>query len=278
MTTVHALLKAATAEFLAAGASDARLDAEWLLAHVLGIERLSLLVSRERPVPDADQARFETLTARRSAGEPLQYILGTQAFMGHTFQVTPHVLIPRQDTETLCEAAIAWLNGRALNVLDIGTGSGALAISMKLACPDARVTAIDISAEALRVAMQNAQCLGAEIRFLQGDLTQPVAGATFDLIVSNPPYLTAEDLSGLQREVRAEPLLALDGGPDGLAFYRALAPAMAACLAPGGICMLEVGQGQAEDVAALLSKHIGPAQTIRDLCGVERVVCAAASK
>lgn len=265
------LLSDAQARLLAAGASDARLDAQWLLSRVTGVPRLSLLMALEAPVTDGEAAQFARLLSRREAGQPLQYVLGEAAFMGHTLRVDPRVLIPRADTETLAEEAIRRTHP-GMRVLDLGAGSGALAIAIKLQDGAVDVTAVDISAEALSVAVENAERLRAAVRFVQGDLYAPLAGERFDLIVSNPPYIPSEALSALQREVRWEPALALDGGADGLAFYRRIVRGLPEHLTPGGSLLLEVGDGQAEAVRRMLDGQFTDTNTVRDLAGLDRVV------
>ena len=189
------------------------------------------------------------------------------------------VLIPRQETETLCELGLAHLHGiRAPRVLDLCTGSGALAVAIKTECPRAEVTAADLSADALDVAMENARRNGADVRFLQGDLFAPVAGERFDLVVSNPPYIPSADCDTLQPEVRREPRMALDGGNDGLCFYRRIVAEAPAHLTTGGMLAVEVGDGQAAAVAALFaSAGLTGTAVHNDLYGMARVVCALAA-
>lgn len=254
-----------------ADASDAALDAQWLLAHVCGAERLALLLALNEPLSAQEWTCFDALLARREAGEPLQYVLGEASFLGRAFRVDPRVLIPRADTETLAEAMCACLTP-GLRVLDMGAGSGALAISAALACPQARVTGADISEDALAVARENGERLGARVEWVRSDLFSALEGRCFDMIVSNPPYIPTGELKGLQREVRREPVLALDGGEDGLACYRAIVRGLPGRLCPGGSLLLEVGDGQAARVRALLEKLFDSTAVLADLSGLDRVV------
>ena len=253
-----------------ADASDAALDAQWL-AHVCGAERLALLLALDEPLSAQEWTCFDALLARREAGEPLQYVLGEASFLGRAFRVDPRVLIPRADTETLAEAMCACLTP-GLRVLDMGAGSGALAISAALACPQARVTGADISEDALAVARENGERLGARVEWVRSDLFSALEGRCFDMIVSNPPYIPTGELEGLQREVRREPVLALDGGEDGLACYRAIVRGLPGRLCPGGSLLLEVGDGQAARVRALLEKLFDSTAVLADLSGLDRVV------
>ena len=254
-----------------ADASDAALDAQWLLAHVCGAERLALLLALDEPLSAQEWTCFDALLERREAGEPLQYVLGEASFLGRAFRVDPRVLIPRADTETLAEAMCACLTP-GLRVLDMGAGSGALAISAALACPQARVTGADISEDALAVARENGERLGARVEWVRSDLFSALEGRCFDMIVSNPPYIPTGELKGLQREVRREPVLALDGGEDGLACYRAIVRGLPGRLCPGGSLLLEVGDGQAARVRALLEKLFDSTAVLADLSGLDRVV------
>jgi len=250
--------------------AEPRLDAEWILAQVLGKERLKMLLSLDDPLCEQAEETYRGLLQRRMAGEPLQYVLGEAHFMGHAFYVDARVLIPRSDTETVCEAAIQRLP-RDGSLLDIGTGSGAIAISAALACPGARIAGADISENALTVARINAQRLSVRVEWLQGDLYAPLAGRMFDCIVSNPPYIPSAALPALPREVRAEPVSALDGGADGLDFYRGIIAGLPGHLRPGGSLVFESGDGQSEQIAGLMAGF----QTItvlRDLKGLPRAV------
>jgi release factor glutamine methyltransferase len=215
-----------------------------------------LRLNAVQPLSAEQEARYRALLLLRACRRPLQYILGTQAFYGHTLKVNESVLIPRPETETLCERALAAMETRkAPAVADVCTGSGAIAITLKLARPDAAVWAAELSPEALSLARQNAVENAAEITFVEGDLLEPLQGLAFDCIVVNPPYIPSGELSHLQPEVCAEPRMALDGGADGLTFYRRLAQGAPALLKPGGWLLTEFGDGQADAVAALFRRH-----------------------
>ena len=252
---------------------DPRLDAEYLLAEVLGVSRLSMLLDKGRELTAEEAAAYDALISRREKREPLQYILGSQSFMGFSFKTDRRALIPRFDTEALCEEALKYIRpgGRAL---DLCTGSGALAIAMKKLRPGAEVTASDVSRDALALARENAQKLDAAVRFIQGDLFAPLAGERFDVIVSNPPYIPEELRGKLQAEVEKEPALALFAGKDGLDFYRRIAAEAPEHLTPAGRLCLETGDGQGEAVKALLKEGFSDIQIISDLNGLPRVVSA----
>ncbi|QEM67209.1 peptide chain release factor N(5)-glutamine methyltransferase [Geobacter sp. FeAm09] len=258
------------------GIENARLEAEWLLCAATGLDRVGLYLHFDKPLNDDELASFRAMVARRARREPLQHILGTQEFCGLEFQVSPDVLIPRHDTETLVTEALA-RQPEARSVLDIGTGSGCIAVALAHSLPQAAVTAIDISPAALAMARRNAEHNGATVEFLAGSLLEPVAGRTFDLIVSNPPYIPTADIDRLEPEVRDfDPRGALDGGPDGLDVYRTLIPAVPAHLNPAGWLLVEVGIGQAPAVAELFRKanNYDNPVTARDPGGIERVVGA----
>lgn len=255
------------------GVPDARLDAEYLMAYLCDSPRLLLRLCGEQALPQARFDRYMALCGRRAEREPLQYILGTQDFMGHTFIVRPFALIPRMDTETLCEQAIL-RTGNASRVLDMCTGSGALGISVKKALPQCEVTLCDISTEALALARENAGALHADVRIMQGDLFAPLTGETFDIIICNPPYIKTGELSVLQKEVRFEPTPALDGGEDGLSFYRRIASEAPGHIAHGGSILCEIGDGQADDVKRLFDAVFDDVTIINDLCRNPRVVAA----
>lgn len=265
-------LSSARLKLKAAGCADWDVDPEWMITEVLGLRRSS--ISRNLSADLAPEALFtlEGYILRRERGEPLQYVLGTAAFMDLTLIADSRALIPRPETEILCEAAIAHLrdlkNSRAL---DICTGSGAICAAIKRHCPAAQVSAGDISYNALALALGNLKLNSLAVRLRHSDMLAAFAGEEFDLITCNPPYINSSDLRGLQREVGWEPALALDGGPDGLMFYRRLAAEAGPFLAPGGRMFVEVGAGQADEVAKMLSR-IGRAGIINDLSGIGRVV------
>lgn len=245
-----------------------------LLEHVLGRPRAWLLAHDTDPIDPRAEAGYQALAARRLAGEPMAYLLGEREFMGHVFRVTPDVLIPRPDTELLAETAIAALAGRhGAAMLDLGTGSGAIAVSVALACPQADVSATDRSAEALAVAEGNARQLGARVRFLLGDWYAAVPrGERFDLIVSNPPYIDSTDPHLAQGDLRFEPRGALTDGGDGLGDLARIIAGAAPYLRPGGALWLEHGWDQAEAVRALLrAADFRNVESRPDLAGIERI-------
>ncbi len=263
------LIQSAAARLTASGSPDPEADALWLVSDALRVPRGALALRLDDEVDGEALRWFRRALERRAGGEPLQYVEGFAFFYGRAFRVDPRVLIPRGDTEILAQEALARLRPGD-RVLDLCTGSGVLAVTLALGQPRARVTGADISEGALQVARENAHRLGAGVLWARGDLFDPVEGA-FDLIVCNPPYLTAEDMAHLQPEVAREPAIALDGGEDGLDFYRRIARALPRRLAPGGRALFEVGRGQAGAVARLFAP-LGSGRIVKDLSGVERVV------
>ena len=273
MTTCRDALRAASGMLAQAGVPDPAVDAAILLSHVTGTPHLLLRAEGWRELTQLQLADYQALIDRRCQREPLQYILGTAQFMGVTLRAQPGALIPRNDTETLCEQALARMQGRE-RVLDLCTGTGALAIAIALQFPGAQVTAADISADALAVARKNIADTGARVTLRQGDLFAAAAGERFDIIVSNPPYITAEEMADLQPEVRREPALALYGGLDGLDFYRRIAREAPDYLSPGGWLLLEIGSAQAEAVSALLAERFEALAVYPDMQGLPRAVAA----
>jgi len=256
MIKAGAARQAARRQLAQAGISEAEREATLLTAYLAGVEPGQLALHLAAPV---EEARFHALLARRLQGQPLQYVLGEAGFMGLTFQVGAQVLIPRADTEIIAEKAIALLKAApAPLIADIGVGSGALAVSLAYHLPSAKVHGVDISSDALVWAEKNARQNGVAGRchFYQGDLLAPLLaqGLSFDMIVSNPPYITSAELKYLPAEVRQEPIIALAGGVDGLDFYRRLAQEAAPLLKPHGWLLLEHGWQQQEQVAALLTQ------------------------
>lgn len=272
-----------SADFLARkGVETPRLQIELLLAHVLQMPRMKLYLNFERVLAEAELETLRGLVKRRAEREPLQHIVGSTSFCGFEIAVNSAVLVPRPETELLAEQAwqfVAGLGERASTVLDFGTGSGCVAIAMAAKCPGCIVHAVDISEAALAVAKQNAtrHGLAERIRFHAGDgFAALPAGLQFDLLVSNPPYIPSAEISQLQPEVRDhDPVVALDGGPDGLDFYRRLAAQSGAWLKAGGRLMLELGDGQAAPVSALLTPHGWlVARVEKDYSGRERILIA----
>lgn len=258
----------------AAGLESPLPEARALLTHVLHLDWAGLVLAAERPVTPAQVQELERLTLRRLSREPLQHLLGTVEWGGVTLHVSPAALIPRPETEGLLALALECITETvAPAVLDVGTGTGALALGLKAARPDARVTASDLSPEALALAGRNAQANGLEVAFVLADLLENATGS-FDLIVSNPPYLPDGDRLNAQPEVRHDPDLALYGGPDGLKLARRLAAQATGRLEPGGILLLELDPRNVEVLAAEMMTAGWAVQTHADLSGRERFLWA----
>ncbi|MBT1076412.1 peptide chain release factor N(5)-glutamine methyltransferase [Geobacter grbiciae] len=255
------------------GVENARLETEWLLSAALGLDRVGLYVNFDKPLNAEELSAVRGLVARRAKREPLQYVLGTQEFCGLDFAVTPAVLIPRHDTEALVEEALLRAP-HAATVLDIGVGSGCIAVALAKNLPDAQVWGVEQSAGAITLARQNVERHGVRVILCEGSLFEPFADQRFDLIVSNPPYIPTADLDTLQPEVREyEPRAALDGGADGLDFYRIIVPAALEHLNAGGWLMVELGIGQAEAVLGMFEQAgFTDCFTAKDLNGIDRVV------
>lgn len=268
-----------------AAATITRRDAEVLAQHILGRDRAWLLAHPEAELREEEAARLRALAVRRAAQEPLQHLTGVQEFFGRMFVVSPDVLIPRPETELLVEAVLEWIRSRALTsprILDVGAGSGAISVTLALELPQASVTAVDLSPAALAVAERNAKRLGAAIRFLQSDLLAALDSNTFDVIVSNPPYIPLADALTLAREVVAhEPHLALFAG-DGLEVYRRLIPQAHTALVSGGLLAMEFGFGQRESLRDLFTAQTphdaaaawGEPRFLDDYAGIPRMVLA----
>jgi release factor glutamine methyltransferase len=272
MTTIAETIEHAAA--LLAPSPTAHRDAELLLLHTTRMTKADLLTHPEHELTERQTNHYQAAIARRALHEPVQYIIGTQEFYGRPFIVNPLVLIPRPETEHLVEAALA-LTPRPSRILDVGTGSGILAITLALELSHATVTATDISAPALAVAQQNARSLGADhVRFVASNLFAKLDDARFDCIVSNPPYVATSE--ALEPQVRDyEPATALYAGEDGLAIYRRLIPQSFASLEPRGYLLLEIGQGQRDAIAALFqTSSFSDIRFIDDLQGIPRVAIA----
>jgi len=267
-------LRDAVARIRAGGVDHARLTAEVLLVHVLGLSRAQMLARLERDLGEAERARFEALVRRAAAGEPLAYLTGQREFFGLDFEVTPDVLVPRPETELLVERALAMLGAGSVHVVDVGTGSGIIAVTVAARRPLAHVTALDVSPAALTVARRNAERLGVaeRVRFRQQDLLDPAPEAA-DLICANLPYIPAADLATLDVS-RHEPRLALDGGPDGLDLIRRLvAQAVTVLAAQGGVLLeIEARQGPAVETLCASAFPGASIEIVRDLAGLDRVV------
>jgi release factor glutamine methyltransferase len=305
--TVKDVLLWTTSRFEERGLPTPRLDAEILTAHALSLPRLQLYVQFDRPLLPDELAAIRESVKRRQAGESVAYVIGKKEFWGLDFAVDARVLVPRPDTETLIDEALervgraprariapraaepqpdeapvepvaapAPIARPAPRVADVGTGSGAIAVTLAKERPDAVVFAVDISPDALAIARANALRHAVTVTFLEGDLEVPLQPhAPFDLIAANLPYIPSRDLADLPPEVRAEPARALDGGPDGLALVRRLVTAAPALLARGGALVLEIGAGQAPETARLCAAAgLADVRVRRDLGAIERVVSA----
>jgi release factor glutamine methyltransferase len=268
----------------AAGIDNARFEARLLLAHATGSSIERLIARGPEAAPKGLPTALRSLTARRVAREPMAYILGEREFWGLPFKVSPAVLVPRPDSETVIEAVLGLMpeRERAWRILDLGVGSGCLLLTLLREYPHASGVGLDASQEALEVAQQNAGSLGVSdrTRLVAGDWRRTgwtgALGGPFDLVVSNPPYIDSAAIDGLMPEVaRFEPRLALDGGPDGLDAYRRIAEAVPRLVTAGGHVVVEVGAGQAIGVKGLFeAAGLTPLAAWKDLGGVERVVPA----
>lgn len=293
MATVDELLRAGVERLRASGSESARLDAELLLAHAIGIERTGVIAHPEAPVGPAAAGRFEAGIARRERGEPIAYIRGIKEFHGLAFAADERALIPRPETELLVDVALADIVRRLttaprppgtppISVADVGTGSGAIAVALAVALrkrgagPEVRLYATDISEDALQLAKENAVGHGVAdvMRFVVADVLPPVISGPFDLVLANLPYIPSGDVPGLPVAASFEPVVALDGGPDGLDVVRALFDRLPEALAEGGTALLEIGSDQGAAVLALASERFPdwPAHIEADLSGHPRLL------
>lgn len=276
MKTIATLLDNATAQLLSANVPDARLDAEYLLSHILNVPRMALTMDAAQSLTYEDELVYRSYIEKRMQRIPLQYIMGYESFMGYVFKTDERALIPRPETELLVEKAVSLLHNYspAVKVLDLCTGSGAIGISIKKKAPFAKVTLCDLSLDALSLAKANAAALNASVCLKQGDLFDAVPGERFDLILSNPPYIPHEECLSLQAEVRKEPLMALCGGLDGLDFYRRIASDAISHLTPTGALLMEIGYNQAQSVSSLLGLDYQNIAVYEDYSHLPRMVYA----
>lgn len=278
--TVRDVLVAATAWLRGSGVDEARLTAELLLARSMGLSRAGVLARLNDPLPGEARAELDELLARRARGEPLAYILGEREFYGLPFAVSPAVLIPRPETELLVEQVLAYAKAGnpVASVVDVGTGSGAIAIALAVHLPNARVLAIDRSREALLVAAKNVarHGVGDRVELLLGDMLAGLAGS-HDVVVANPPYVPSGVIPTLDRSVRDfEPRLALDGGPDGLDPHRRLLSQLPGRLRPGGLFLVEIADDRGAAALAMARGMLPDAEVtlLRDTFGRDRAVRA----
>lgn len=277
MTTLNGLRRLAEARLRDAGIDTPDLDARYLLEHALGLTRTDFVANAERHVSETDVASALALIDRRVAREPVGRILGHREFWTIDLALNPDTLEPRPDTETVVEAVLKATPDRNANLhlLDLGTGTGCILLALLAELPNARGLGVDLSPLAVEAAVGNAERngLSRRARFQTGDWGNGLKDR-FDIVVSNPPYIPSAEIATLEPEVREhDPRRALDGGPDGLAPYRIIAAQLPGLLVPGGLVAVEVGQGQAADVARLLAAQgIGAVESVRDLGGIERCV------
>jgi release factor glutamine methyltransferase len=280
--TIEAIRRQLATRFEAVGIGSPELDARLLVGYVLGLDLTGLITAANRVLTEQESDSIEQLAQRRIAGEPVARVVGHKEFWGLSFALSPETLVPRPDTETVVELALHMLRRGPANkpprIADLGTGTGAILLALLSELPDATGIGTDISQGSLATATDNASRLGLAARtsFVCCDYASELTGP-FDLIVSNPPYVATGDIAGLAREVRDhDPHQALDGGPDGLAAYRALIPQAARLLAPGAALVVEAGQGQARDIQALMTAAglVPQGPPGADLAGISRAVGA----
>ena len=272
--TPRELILQISARLKAAGVPDPTTDSALMLSRLTERPPLELRMDMETEITASTLAQMEALAQRRCKREPLQYILGEAPFFGRMFEIAPGALIPRPETEELCRWALEQLEpGGSPSILDLCAGSGCIGLTMKLERPEAEVTLAELSDEAIRTAERNRDRFGADARILKSDLFSAVAGKRFDLILSNPPYIPSGECPGLQREVLYEPLMALDGGADGLAFYQRIAAEAGAFMKAGGCLMMELGDGEAGKVKQMLAEAGWRNIEVRqDLAGKQRMI------
>lgn len=278
MVTIFQALSESTAFLKKSGSDSPRLDGEIILAHVLGCSRLHVMTQGDRVLSEGEYDRFSKCIKIRAQGMPVAYITGRKEFMGLDFIVKPGILIPRADTEVVVENAIKACDGMGgrINIADVGCGSGAIGVSIAHYIGNAFVTMIDISDCAVDISSQNAALNHVEdrVRVIKGDLLLPVMGEKFHVVVSNPPYIETGVIASLQRDVKDyEPRIALDGGHDGLEYYRKITRQAGDCIEKGGMLVYEIGSGQAKGVMSILSEHgFEGIRVNQDLSGLDRCV------
>ncbi len=272
--TPRALLRRTADRFRSAGIPDPETDSALLLSSLCGLSPLMLRVDDDTCLDEGILSRMEELIRRRLERRPLQYLLGETFFCGRRFLSDPRALIPRPETELLCEWAVSLFNHRpGPRILDLCCGSGCIGLTLKADLPDAQVTLSDLSAEALELARKNAAQLSLDVSFRQGDLLEPFAPGTFDLIACNPPYIPSGDCKDLQPELHFEPFMALDGGADGLSFYRRVIPDAFQILAPGGFLLMELGIHESGPVCEMfLSAGFRSTEIRRDYAQIDRMI------
>ncbi len=271
MITIKDMLNTGADTLQKAGVNEFRLDAWYLLSYCIGISRAQYFMKENDEVSDSDYNRYMELISQRTERKPLQYITGNQEFMGISFEVNENVLIPRQDTELLVELALKYVNGK--NVLDMCTGSGCIAVSLAKLGKPLSVTASDISPSALQVAKKNAANNNVDITFVNSNLWDNIEG-NYDILVSNPPYIDSKEMLELMPEVSDyEPHLALEGGTDGLDYYRSIIENVNNKICDGGLVIFEIGCNQGDSVRDLLTEQgLVDVKVEKDLAGLDRVV------
>ena len=248
-------------------------DAQLLITGLVNMSVTDYILADKTEIPAEKTLEIQESAKRIVSGEPLQYVVGMTEFMSLKFHVKDGCLIPRPDTETLVEKAIEIIGEKKLSVLDIGTGSGCVAISIAHYCKNALVSSVDISEKALEIAKNNAKLNNVDVNFIKCDILKEIPKGSYDVIVSNPPYIPTAVIEGLEKNVKDhEPRLALDGGNDGLDFYRRITDIAPSLLNKDGTLLYEVGHDQAQDVKKLMEKGFKNIEIIKDLCGIERTV------
>ena len=274
MKTLLEILNLSVEHLQKKGVDEPRLSSELIITHVLNIKRLDIYLQFERVLTEEEISKIRTLLKRRSEHEPIQYILGETEFYGLKFSVDKSVLIPRSDTEILVQTAVEYIGDKPLSVFEVGTGSGCIAVSLANKCKNVNITACDISEQALKLAASNAKLNGVadRIKFINLDILKKSPDSKFDVIISNPPYISKTVIESLDKQVRYfEPLGALTDGGDGLTFYRRINEITPDVLNASGSVFLEIGYDQAESVKSIYEKSLKDIKILRDYSGNNRV-------